>query len=252
MTAIPRLNAPVVLVHGLFGFGRIGMGRIGIDYFLHVPRALRAAGNRVLVASLSPTGGILRRARQLAAFLDRHLPDEPAHLIAHSMGGIDARWLISRMGFAPRVLSLTTLGTPHRGNSFADWCQSRLSRLAAPVFRFMGWPVEGLYDLTTAAMARFNAEVPDDPRVRYFSVAGTWPFRWNNPSWYFTWPVIHAAEGPNDGLVTEASARWGEGLGVWPGDHMNLANWPEPWVPRRRNDRLPEYAALLGRLRDAT
>ncbi len=246
----PRLDAPVVLVHGLFGFGRIGVGPAGVDYFLHVPRALRAAGNRVLAAGVSPAGGVLHRARQLAAFLDKHLPGQRFHLIAHSMGGLDARWLISRLGFAGRILSLTTLGTPHRGSPFADWCEGRLFRLMAPAMRVLGWRVEGLYDLTTAALSRFNAQTPDDPRVRYFSVAGQWPFRWHNPAWLMSGPVITAAEGPNDGMVSHSSARWGEWLGVWPGDHMNLANWPEPWLGRRRNDRLPEYRALLGRLRD--
>jgi len=246
----PRLKAPIVLVHGLFGFGRVGLGPVGLDYFLGIPHAIRAAGGRAFSAGVSPTGGVIRRAHDLAAFLDRHTPHEPAHVIAHSMGGIDARWLISRMGFAPRVLSLTTLGTPHRGTAFADWCMPRLSRLLSPLLSFLGMPDEGLGDLTTASMARFNTQVPDDPRVCYYSVAGRWPFRWANPTWHLSGPVITAAEGPNDGMVSETSARWGEWLGVWPGDHMNLANWPEPWMSRRQNDRLPEYAALLSRLRD--
>jgi len=38
------------------------------------------------------------------------------------MGGLDSRHAISlRLGLAERVLTLTTLGTPHRGTAFADW-----------------------------------------------------------------------------------------------------------------------------------
>jgi len=247
---LPRLKSPVVLIHGLFGFCRLRLGRLSVDYFHGIPRALEAAGNRVLLASVSPSGGIAERAGHLADFLQRHLKGEPAHLIGHSMGGLDARYAISRLGQAPRVLSLMTLGSPHRGSPFADWLERRLTRLADPIFRFLGLPTGGFYDLTTAAMARFNSEVPDVPGVRYFSVAGDWPYRWNNPHWYISSRVIEKAEGPNDGLVSQQSARWGEFLGVWPGDHLNLANWPEAGLSRHQNDRMPEYATLLGRLRD--
>src|SRR4051794_169836 len=50
---IPRLDAPLVLVHGLFGFDWLGLGPVGLDYFMGIPRSLREAGNRVLVPSLS-------------------------------------------------------------------------------------------------------------------------------------------------------------------------------------------------------
>ena len=41
------------------------------------------------------------------------------HLIAHSMGGLDARHMIVREGMAERVASLTTVGTPHNGTPVA-------------------------------------------------------------------------------------------------------------------------------------
>src|SRR5262245_12205620 len=96
--SIPRLRAPIVLVHGLCGCGspRRGPWR-ALDYFHGVMAALEAAGNRVLAARLSPTGGVARRAAQLKAFLDRHAPGEAVHLIAHSMGGLDSRYMISRL-----------------------------------------------------------------------------------------------------------------------------------------------------------
>src|SRR5947208_11973358 len=63
---VPRLRAPIVLVHGLFGFTQVRLGGwVLAQYFRDVPQALRAAGNRVLLASLSPTGGIADRAAQL-------------------------------------------------------------------------------------------------------------------------------------------------------------------------------------------
>ena len=126
---IPRLRTPIVLVHGLFGFDSLRLGPwLVAHYFQGIPEALRAVGNRVLVASLSPTGGIADRARQLQELLDRESPHEPVHLLAHSMGGLDSRYLISRLGMSDRVLTLTTLGTPHRGTTFADWGVRRSDR----------------------------------------------------------------------------------------------------------------------------
>ena len=96
---------------------------------------MRAAGNRVHCARLSPTAGIVHRAGQLRDYLNQVSPIEPVHIIAHSMGGLDARYMISRLDMADRVLSLTTIATPHRGSPFADWGTRRLGRLVKPVFR---------------------------------------------------------------------------------------------------------------------
>src|SRR4051812_2708654 len=104
MTAIATLRAPVVLVHGLFGFDQIGIGAAALHYFPGVATQLVTAGNRVLIPALSPTGGVERRARQLKRFLLRNSPHEPVHLVAHSLGGLDARYMISRLGMADRVL----------------------------------------------------------------------------------------------------------------------------------------------------
>jgi triacylglycerol lipase len=247
--SLPRLRSPIVLVHGLFGFDQLRMGPwLCVDYFHGIPKAFRAAGNRVLVARLSPTGGIADRAGQLKALIDRESPDEPVHLIAHSMGGLDARCMISRLGMAGRVLSLTTLGTPHRGSPFADWALERFVRLVGPVFDHFGLPRQAFADLTVARCREFNEATADAAQVRYFSVAGRHEPSWRNPSWGLSAPVVAEAEGPNDGIVSVTSAAWGEGCEVWDADHLNLVNWPpQPW-PAGKNDRLARYAGLLARL----
>ena len=103
------------------------------------------------------------------------------NLIAHSKGGLDSRWAISREGAAPYVASLTTVNTPHRGCLFVD---KLLDKLPRPLQRYIaaGYdaalePVEGLApdffgaveDLTATACAGFNREVPDAPGVFYQS-----------------------------------------------------------------------------------
>ena len=92
-----RLDAPIVLAHGLFGFTRIGIGRLTVtSYFRGIPHALAEdAGNRVLVTRVPPIAGTEKRARRLADQIDRTFPDEPIHLIGHSMGGLDARRMLA-------------------------------------------------------------------------------------------------------------------------------------------------------------
>jgi triacylglycerol lipase len=249
---IPRLRSPIVLVHGLFGFARVQVaGRTMLNYFPGITEALEAAGNRVLVPGLAPTGCIKERAQQLKNFLLRASPGEPVHLIAHSMGGLDARYMISRLDMSRQVLSLTTLGTPHRGSAFADWGTRRLERLVRPVFNFFGVPCEAFYDLTRERCRTFNEQVPDVPAVRYFSVAARHDGNFYNPEWLLPYHVVLTLEGPNDGVVSLESARYGEALDVWDGDHLSLVNWhPLSPTPNRNHQRDPApcFGKLLGRL----
>jgi triacylglycerol lipase len=252
--AVPRLRAPIVLVPGLFGFDRLRLGPwVLLEYFRGVPAALRAAGNRVFVATPGPTAGVAQRAGELLALLDRVSPGEPVHLIAHSLGGLDSRYLISKLGRADRVLSLTTLGTPHRGTAFADWGLRRLGPLLLPLLRFFGVPHGAFHDLTPASCARFNAEAPDAPNVRYYSVAASIPPRSFALEWHLPSRVLtHHGEGEHDGVVSVQSARWGEGCEVWGGDHFHLINWFHPVNSTRGRwpDRVADYVRLVARLAD--
>ncbi len=247
---IPRVRTPIVLVHGLFGFNRLQVaGYTLLDYFRGIPELLQAAGNHVLVPALTPTAGIAERAQQLKDFVLRESPHEPVHLVAHSMGGLDARYMISRLGMDKHVLTLTTLGTPHRGSAFADWGTRSLERVVRPLFDYLGVPCQAFYDLTRARCQSFNAETPDVPGVRYFSVAGQHDGNFLKPEWLVPYKVVHALEGPNDGVVSVASARYGEDLEIWHGDHMSLVNWLHP-LASNNGDAAARYGKLVGRLAD--
>ena len=250
---VATLKAPIVLVHGLLGFDKLAMGAwTWTHYFRGIPEMLRTADNRVLIARLNPTGGTAERAAQLKSFIDAESPHEPVHLMAHSLGGLDSRYMISRLGMAPRVLSLTTLGTPHRGSTFADWAVRRFARLVCPVFEYFGISFQAFRDLTTGRCRVFNSETPDAPGVRYFSVAGKFAAHWLAPEWQLPASIVGRLEGPNDGVVSVQSAHYGECCDEWDGDHLNLVNWFHPLGPAlgRSPDRCPHYAALVARLAD--
>ena len=73
---------------------------------------------------LHSTGSVSSRAENLDRFLKDKAPARGVNFLAHSMGGLDCRYLITHLRpveYAP--LSLTTVATPHRGSPFMDWCR---------------------------------------------------------------------------------------------------------------------------------
>jgi triacylglycerol lipase len=77
---------------------------------------------------MTRTGSIHERAEQMHQYLKEHLPKGTGvNFVAHSMGGLDVRYLISHIkptSYTP--LSLTSIGTPHRGSPFMDWCAANI------------------------------------------------------------------------------------------------------------------------------
>jgi len=251
----PRLLAPIVLVHGFFGFDVQRIGRFRVRrYWPGIVPMLRRSGNRVLVARLAPTDSISHRARQLQAFIESHLPDGPLHLIAHSMGGLDCRYALTHLGLHQRVLSLTTINSPHQGSALADFGVKQVEGLMKLLFAAMGLTTRGVYDLTREACQRFNETTPDVPGVVYHSVASSCSLAALPPQFIGSYLLIQAEEGANDGLVsTRSAARW-PGTEHWRAAHTDVVNWPNvpaqlfgQWCdPLRRYVRLIERLAALG------
>jgi triacylglycerol lipase len=225
-TKFPRLGAPIVLAHGLLGFRRLGVGRLTFtSYFRDIPERLRGAGNRVLVTQVPALAGVDARARRLGEEILRVFPDEPVHLVGHSMGGLDARRLLADSAWQKRVLSLTTIGTPHLGTALADFVKLRAGR----VFRLMtalGIDPQGCLDITRRAARRFHRRHPLPVNLPCFSVAGSpaadtvcWPLQ-------RTHAALSELEGANDGLVAvESALAFGSPLPAWPLDHLQQMNW---------------------------
>ena len=116
----------------------------------------------------------------------------------------------------------------------------------------LGLPAQAFYDLTTERCRAFNEETPDAPSVRYFSVAGQHDGTFLNPEWLLPYHIVLNADGPNDGVVSVNSAKYGEDTEVWEGDHLSLVNWLNPvsHVRGTQADRVPYYGRLVRRLAD--
>lgn len=193
---------PVVLVHGFFGFSDL----IGIKYFRGLKKYLnkKFPGIVVEVPEVAPNDEVKDRAEQLWDKI-QHL-GEKVHIIGHSMGGLDARYLASPggMNLGHRVFSITTLSTPHRGTPLADAIIDatqkfspkdiekliaklpKLDRASKKVIKtlrkkseILDWLLEfgdigekGIKNLSTANAKEFNEKITDAEGVHYFSYTG--------------------------------------------------------------------------------
>jgi len=241
---------PVVLVHGLFGFDRIGLPGAKLDYFRGITRHLESLGCHAHPVRLPPAASVPDRARELVAAIDA-LPHPRIDLIAHSLGGLDARYALTHLGLARRVRSLVTVGTPHRGTPLADLALQGPLDWARRLVGALGVPLEALEWLGTSALARFNTQVVDVPGVRYACVVGG--MHREDSLVPLALAPAHAylrrVAGPNDGLVPIASQYWGETLAEIEADHFAQIGWRV--AMRRTFDAAGLYAFVVARLGDA-
>ncbi|KAG6041885.1 hypothetical protein E4U41_000731 [Claviceps citrina] len=244
--------------HGLLGFSELRLPALpAIHYWHGIREALTAQGARVMTTRVPPSSSIRQRAARLESEIaGQHAGGGPVNIIAHSMGGLDARYMISAMAAAKaqargggepgpkfQVASLTTVSTPHRGSPFADYVLGsdsgllHLPRLYG-LLELAGLETGAFAELTTGYMnGTFNREVVDDEAVWYFSYGAVMdtptpllsPFR-------LPGRVIARTEGENDGLVSVESSRWGVYQGTLLGvNHLDLINWPNRmrWMVKR-------------------
>ena len=238
-------DAPVVLVHGILGFSEITLGGVKIaDYFRNILPALRKAGHIVpQPPCLNQAGSIADRAQDLKNYLDDEnnadVFGKRVHIVAHSMGGLDSRYMIAKLGMEDRIISLTTISTPHHGSILADIFVEASDPRIFPFAKRIGLDIDGARDLTVKHMAEFNREIFDSPKIKHFSVAGKSP-TFLGSSWdiaKLTHKIIQKQDGDNDGIVSVNSASFGEKrenwtfLGEWKANHFREINWGKNVIP---------------------
>lgn len=225
---------PVVLLHGLGIFAAMGRKGQMHDQAMY----LRTHGVLSFAPNVVPYNTISVRACAWKKRIDTILEatgKEKVHLVAHSMGGLDARYLISHLEGHKTIETLTTVGTPHQGSSIAARVIEQPDRVRRWIAEVMNWLGETAYtDAPADALAAiaeltpehlkesFNPSVPDHPSVKYMSYAGqagkgtSVPI---NPLLVLYNGRLFEAEGINDGFVSIDSAQWGEFKTVLDADH---------------------------------
>lgn len=276
---------PIVLCHGLSGFDTLVLfqsnvkakgpsdesyeqqlatvsdgvsnGSFMLNYWFGIEEALTAAGATVITAKVPPFGTIAERAEALDGLISQKVKEIKSNdgermkinLVGHSMGGLDSRYLVSKIQSddSPyEVVSLTTVATPHKGSECADFVMGIVQKDE----NLLKICPRAIPQLTTSYMAEFNKEVPDKPSVAYYSYGALM-----NPSglklFRATYEImklaIQAKGGlpDNDGMVSVELSIWGEYLGTLQNvDHLDLINWTntiKATVDRVIFDKLPEF-----------
>ena len=114
-----KTRYPILLVHGLAMKDTFFMKSFG-----RIDRILRIQGHTVYKSNVDAVGSVESNAKQLKEEIESILREtgaEKVNLIAHSKGGLDAKYMIEHFGMEERVASLTTLCTPHLGSPVASF-----------------------------------------------------------------------------------------------------------------------------------
>jgi triacylglycerol lipase len=232
--AVIKVRHPVVLMHG---FGMLSIFLHG-GHLHDEAMYLRLHGVRAFAPNVSPYHTVPVRAQM---WKDRilHILDqtgaEAVNLIAHSMGGLDARYMISALEMHTFVASLVTIATPHRGSALADIVLESPERVQSWLTDAANWAGssvlddaasdfhQAVHDLTPEYVTEtFNSEIRDHPDVRYWSYsarAGKGTDVGISPLLRPQNTLLYKREGINDGFVSTRSAPWGTHLGTIDADH---------------------------------
>jgi triacylglycerol lipase len=212
----PR-EACVVLVHGFGGFDELRLAGRRAAYFRGVRERFTARGIACVVPRLPSVASIEARARVLADEL-AGLAHLDVHVIAHSMGGLDARYALARYG-AGGVRSLVTIATPHRGTP--------LAALGARIVggRRLAVLNRALQDLSPERVAGLADDLVAARGVRYGSVLVAPRDGAVHPLLVPTHRLLSRWVGDNDGVVPLASQTWGEVLATVDTDHWGVVGW---------------------------
>lgn len=246
------MTLPIVLCHGVCRFDQLWSQALDLDnnddpgkdrlhYFRGIRTMLVKNGFEVFHARVPWAAGVDERAEALRGCLGRILRDSRAariNIIAHSMGGLDARHMLFNDRHSgkihQRVASLTTISTPHWGSPFADWAIGKVGDVI-PICGALGLDIRAFYDLTVDACTRFNRqqavidfEAACEAAIRFQAYACRQNFIGIFTPLKLPYYYIEKEEGDNDGLVSVRSAGWRDRYyqqTLENTDHFNALGW---------------------------
>ena len=216
---------PIVMVHGA---GFRDMNLLVINYWGRIPDLFEARGAKVYYGNTDGWCSVEQGAADLKAAVNKVLAETGSakvNIIAHSKGGLEARYMLSKLDMAEKVASLTTIATPHHGSKTMDSILTvpdfllRAVGAVGNVVRYISSDkhpgfYEGVISLGTQYMADFNEKTPDAAGVYYQSFGAELYAPASDIIMCIPAFVIKNNDGPNDGMVTVESAKWTNFRGV--------------------------------------
>lgn len=220
---ICRTRYPLLLVHGV-GFRDFHY----FNYWGRIPRELKRNGAQVYYGHQEAWGTVEDNAeilRRKIFSICQETGAKKVNIIAHSKGGLDARYLISRLSMAPFVAALTTINTPHRGSALVEWLMKLPDGIYRLVCRWIDRYFKTLGDTNPNAYQasrqlschyakEFNENCPDAAGVYYQSYTSLMKHGFSSKLLCIPYWILKHIDAPNDGLVTAESAQWANFRGV--------------------------------------
>lgn len=220
------LKYPILFVHGM-GFRDNGV----FCYWGRIPKVCKERGCEVFFGNQDSNANIETNAAVIANRIDEVLKitgAQKVNIIAHSKGGLESRYAISKLGMAEKVASLTTISTPHNGSKTVDVLMKFPNgiikfgcRLVDAWHKLLGDKKPDTFGAVTAFMTssaeKFNREVVDDERVYGQSYAFVMKKPTSDIFMWLTNIFVKLIEGDNDGLLTPDSVKWSNFRGVYTG-----------------------------------
>ncbi len=236
---IIRLKHPILLCHG---YGAIA-SLVKPSPLYDVALLLRSHNVLAFAPNIVPYAKIETRAKgwvKLIEELSESIPGGKVNIIAHSMGGLDIRYALSNLGIANRVASFTTVSTPHRGTSLAELTLKTPDAIRDKLGDFLDWMGDRIYPHTKSdsvgsavQLTReyvtevFNPQTPNIEDIPYYSYTSAVGKGTDQPIRViarYQNKHIFDLEGPNDGMVSVESAKWGEHIETSYLSHLEQMN----------------------------
>ncbi|MDR2943333.1 MAG: hypothetical protein LBV17_12170 [Treponema sp.] len=218
------LKYPVLLIHGC-GFKD---KTFGINYWGRIPEQMKKNGVEVYYGGTDAWGAIEGNAQKIKERIENIIREhrvEKFNIIAHSRGGLEARYVISSLRLSHAIASLTTISTPHRGvraMNIALYIHAGLYKFVSFFinlwFKILGDKNPDFYkssrQLSERVCAEFNKINGDDKSVYYQSYAAKMKYFFSDLLFLFLNPFLKITDGENDGLCPVESAKWGDFRGT--------------------------------------
>ena len=188
----------------------------------NIPEILRQQGIQVFFGNNDAWASIEDNARIIAKTINDiiEITQKPkVNIIAHSKGGLDARYAISMLHIEDKVASLTTINTPHRGVFSVDlifrvlpkrmyeWIGKKLTIKAKKNGDVYPDVLTCAKELSISYCKQFNQKTADKKNVYYQSIHSY--IRISSPTYWIPYIIGRWKGERMDGVISESSAKWG-------------------------------------------
>jgi triacylglycerol lipase len=219
-----KLKYPVLLVHGAGFRDKI----FGISYWGRIPGEMEKRGVKIFYGGTDAWGSIEQNAQILKNTIENIVKKngaEKLNIIAHSRGGLEARYLISSLNMYGQIASLTTISTPHKGVKalnvifyLPEFLYRVVSFFVNVWYKITGDKTPDFYksslQLSERKCSEFNKINADNTSVYYQSYAVKLKYFFSDIIYIFLNPFLKITDGENDGLCPVNSAEWGDFKGI--------------------------------------